>query len=218
MTQPTAFTVAMLAWGISAFPKAYTSSKQANAALTQVQVGISFLQKTIISYKAGSTDYYLAYQVCMPQQKPPAAAPNLVPRKRKPMKPAASSLRSPCVFLCAHGLAAGCAALLPLPQQCSELCLVRCRQVGNISMESRYWGYPENYTLPRPSFYVPTTFGVADLAGIRPCRNRRTLKYSTLSVSMHRFPVQLIARLPDLRAQSITSLSPELPVLLAQGR
>lgn len=63
MTQPTAFTVAMLAWGISAFPKAYTRTKQANAALSQVQVGISFLQKTMISYTAGSTDYYIAYQV-----------------------------------------------------------------------------------------------------------------------------------------------------------
>lgn len=68
MTQPTAFTVAMLAWGISAFPKAYSQAKQTNAALSQVQVGISFLQKTMISYTAGSTDYYIAYQVRTPHR------------------------------------------------------------------------------------------------------------------------------------------------------
>lgn len=99
MTQSTAFTVAMLAWGLSAYPKAYSSAKATNAALTQVEVGIGYLQKTMVGYTAGSTNYYLVYQV------------------------------------------------------------------GNISTESRYWGYPENFTAARPSYYVPTSFGVADLAG-----------------------------------------------------
>ena len=38
-------------------------------------------------------------------------------------------------------------------------------QVGNISTESQFWGYPENFTLARPSYYVPTNYGVGDLAG-----------------------------------------------------
>lgn len=62
MTQSTAFTVAMLAWGLSAYPKAYSSAKATNAALTQVEVGIGYLQKTMVGYTAGSTNYYLVYQ------------------------------------------------------------------------------------------------------------------------------------------------------------
>ena len=38
-------------------------------------------------------------------------------------------------------------------------------QVGNLSTESRFWGYPENFTQARPSYYVPTNYGVGDLAG-----------------------------------------------------
>lgn len=52
----------MLAWGLTAFPKAYSSAKATNAALTQVEVGISYLQKTMVGYKAGSTNFYLVYQ------------------------------------------------------------------------------------------------------------------------------------------------------------
>ncbi len=37
------------------------------------------------------------------------------------------------------------------------------RQVGNLSTESRFWGYPENFTQARPSYYVPTNYGVGDL-------------------------------------------------------
>ncbi len=36
-------------------------------------------------------------------------------------------------------------------------------QVGNLSTESRFWGYPENFTQARPSYYVPTNYGVGDL-------------------------------------------------------
>jgi Glycosyl hydrolase family 9 len=38
-------------------------------------------------------------------------------------------------------------------------------QVGNLSTESRYWGYPEANTNTRPSYYVPTTIGTSDLTG-----------------------------------------------------
>lgn len=38
-----------------------------------------------------------------------------------------------------------------------------CLQVGNLSTESRYWGYPEANTNTRPSYYVPTTIGTSDL-------------------------------------------------------
>lgn len=37
-------------------------------------------------------------------------------------------------------------------------------QVGNISKESRYWGYSEAYTAPRPSFWVNSS-SAADLTG-----------------------------------------------------
>jgi Glycosyl hydrolase family 9 len=37
--------------------------------------------------------------------------------------------------------------------------------VGNLSTESRYWGYPEANTNVRPSYYVPTTIGTSDLTG-----------------------------------------------------
>lgn len=36
--------------------------------------------------------------------------------------------------------------------------------MGNISRESRYWGYPEAYTAQRPSFWVNST-GASDLMG-----------------------------------------------------
>ena len=62
MTQSTAFTVAMLAWGVTTFPKAYASAKATTAALIQLEVGIRFLQKTMVGYSAGSTNYSLVYQ------------------------------------------------------------------------------------------------------------------------------------------------------------
>jgi endoglucanase len=37
-------------------------------------------------------------------------------------------------------------------------------QVGNITTESQYWGYPESFTSARPSYYVPTSWPAADLA------------------------------------------------------
>ncbi len=37
--------------------------------------------------------------------------------------------------------------------------------MGNISTESRYWGYPEAFTGARPSYYVNTSSGSADLTG-----------------------------------------------------
>ena len=36
-------------------------------------------------------------------------------------------------------------------------------QVGNVSEENRYWGYPEAYTKARPSYYIRTTVGTSDL-------------------------------------------------------
>lgn len=36
-------------------------------------------------------------------------------------------------------------------------------QVGNLSTESRYWGYPEAFQGARPSYYVPTMIGTSDL-------------------------------------------------------
>ncbi len=45
-----------------------------------------------------------------------------------------------------------------------QTCLL-CFQVGNLSTESRYWGYPEAFTGARPSYYVPTSIGTSDLTG-----------------------------------------------------
>lgn len=65
MVQPTAFTVTMLAWGLLSFPKGYKSSGQQAQALNSVGVGVDFLRKTLIQYKAGSTDFDIVYQVCV---------------------------------------------------------------------------------------------------------------------------------------------------------
>ena len=47
MTQPTAFTTAMLAWGLLSFPKGYASAKAKQQALDQIRVcGPSPLQRT----------------------------------------------------------------------------------------------------------------------------------------------------------------------------
>ena len=45
----------------------------------------------------------------------------------------------------------------------SELSLSIVAQVGNLSTAARYWGYPEADKAPRPSFYIPTSIGTADL-------------------------------------------------------
>lgn len=37
-------------------------------------------------------------------------------------------------------------------------------QVGNITTESSYWGFPENATFDRPSYYIPTKWGTSDLS------------------------------------------------------
>ncbi len=50
--------------------------------------------------------------------------------------------------------------MVPEDRVVTRMCSV---QVGNVSEENRYWGYPEAYTKTRPSYYIPTTVGTSDL-------------------------------------------------------
>lgn len=95
MTQPTAFTTMMLAWGVIAFPNGYLGSRP--AAMNSIQVGIEYLKTTLLEFTPTNPKFYVIYQV------------------------------------------------------------------GNISVESNYWGYPEANTDVRPAYYIPTTVGASDL-------------------------------------------------------
>ena len=69
MTMPTAFTTAMLAWGLLAFPAGYKSAGQTEEALTTIRWGTDYLMKTV---RAGNikqtvtTGYTIVYQVTCP--------------------------------------------------------------------------------------------------------------------------------------------------------
>ncbi|KAK9826822.1 hypothetical protein WJX81_004238 [Elliptochloris bilobata] len=66
LTMPTAFTVAMLAWGLLEFPEGYARAGQMARAHDNLRWGADYLMKTISRPVAGGSryqDFYIAYQV-----------------------------------------------------------------------------------------------------------------------------------------------------------
>ena len=66
LTMPTAFTTAMLAWGLLAFPEGYAKAGQTASALESVRWGTDYLLKTIRTgniKQTVDTGYTIVYQV-----------------------------------------------------------------------------------------------------------------------------------------------------------
>ena len=63
---PTAFTTAMLAWGLLAFPSGYAKAGQSESALEAVRWGTDYLMKTVRPgnlKQTVNTGYTIVYQV-----------------------------------------------------------------------------------------------------------------------------------------------------------
>jgi hypothetical protein len=68
MTMPTAFTVAMLAWGMLSFPDGYERAGQIPQGLDNIRWGTDYLLKTFRPDDTGAKKpgYLIVYQVCAP--------------------------------------------------------------------------------------------------------------------------------------------------------
>ena len=67
MTMPIAFTTAMLAWGLVAFPKGYEAAGKTAAAAESVKWGTDYLRKAVRQGTADDVNgpgYTIVYQVC----------------------------------------------------------------------------------------------------------------------------------------------------------
>jgi len=171
LTMPAAWSTALLAWGVLAFPGGWVRAGGTADALGAVRWGTDYLLKTFHPYAGAAGGYTIVHQARA------AARPPSSSRTR----PAASHRRfwtalrtlAPAAFA-AGAAPAACAAAAARVWALNEVRVVTLTlkpahaQVGNLTEDVHWWGRPEAMTAeanPRPAYFAYTAEGASDLAG-----------------------------------------------------